>query len=337
MAENSGIEWTDHTFNPWIGCTKVSPGCDHCYAERREDKRLHRVQWGAGQPRQRTKTWGAPVRWNASAEHFAECTGCGLRGDRRTWRDDIRKRHPAAITCCPDEKLVPARQRVFCASLADVFDNEVPPEWREDLFGLIRKTPNLDWLLLTKRIGNAAPMIKAALANFDIGYDPAFAAWPWPNVWLGATVVDQAEADRDVPKLLAVPARVRFLSIEPMLGPISFEGLFASPRVNEGTNALEALDWVICGGESGPGARPMHPDWALNLCDQCELAGVPFLFKQWGEWAGDLGSPTAQVDPKAWNAKVWPDLSVQWRVGKKSAGRLLDGRTHDGFPLPVAP
>lgn len=335
MAENTAIEWADHTFNPWVGCTKVSPGCDHCYAEARMDTRLHLVSWGPGQPRQRTKTWGSPKRWNGQhAEFFA--------------------RHGR-------------RQRVFCASLADVFDNEVPTEWRADLFQLIETTPNLDWLLLTKRIGNAKEMMFRARG----GYLPLL-----PNVWIGATVVNQAEADRDIPKLLAVPARVRFLSIEPMLGAIdlTLDGLVctacrwcADTGSDPDTGAVEhcrrcewtgkgdewGIDWVICGGESGPGARPIHPDWARSLRDQCAAAGVPFLFKQWGEWAPLRPSMTGRINydgptlvqehcakrrPKLVpgyeipNAGEFPGWMFGMRVGKAAAGRLLDGSTHDGFP-----
>jgi protein gp37 len=258
MAENSSIEWTDHTFNPWIGCTKVSPGCDHCYAEARMDARLHRVSWGTGQPRQRTKTWGDPIRWNKAHEAFYAAHG--------------------------------RRQRVFCASLADVFDNEVPTEWRRDLFDLIELTPELDWLLLTKRIGNVSDMVREAKS------------WDWllgrRNVWLGATIVHQEEADRDIPKLLATPARVWFLSMEPLLGPVSLENirtpLGADPESYIEGNVLvrkseldrgkprAAIDWVIVGGESGPHARPMHPDWARSLRGQCAAAGVPFFMKQMG-------------------------------------------------------
>jgi protein gp37 len=304
MAENTAIEWCDHTFNPWIGCTKVSPGCDNCYAERREDKRLHRVQWGPGQPRQRTKNWGDPVKWNKQHEAFFAVHG--------------------------------RRQRVFCASLADVFDNEVPAEWRADLFALIDGTPHLDWLLLTKRIGNAKAMLDAvstALALRETG-----APWPpRPNVWLGATVVSQAEADRDIPKLLAVPARVHFLSLEPLLGPINLlsqsdtlcrcDGCMSMARNNPEAPGLQRIDWVICGGESGPGARPMHPDWARSLRDQCAAAGVPFLFKQWGDWLGQLQQGHPDAEPMQINASDEP-----MRVGKKAAGRLLDGIEHNGFP-----
>ena len=301
MAENTAIEWCDHTFNPWIGCTKVSPGCDHCYAERREDKRLHRVQWGPGQPRQRTKTWGDPKRWDRQHTAFFAEHG--------------------------------RRQRVFCASLADVFDNDVPTLWRVELLTLIGACDQLDWLLLTKRVGNVKRLLcEAAELAHERGM-PATAnlITSWvdgeapANVWLGATVVDQAEADRDIPKLLQVPARVRFLSIEPMLGPVDLLPMLEHRAEQHGDTGVH---WVICGGESGPGARPMHIDWPRGLRDQCAAAGVPFLFKQWGEWAPyDRGA----VDSRALASPGSLDAPLQL-FGKKAAGRLLDGRTHDGFP-----
>lgn len=334
MAENTKIEWADHTFNPWTGCTKVGPGCDNCYAEGWA-KRSGIVHWGTGAERRRTSesNWKQPIKWNAEAERL------GLR------------------------------YRVFCASLADVFDNEVPAEWRADLFDLIAKTPNLDWLLVTKRIGNAKAMMAdalhlnpAALFNGQI--------WPLPNVWLGITVVNQAEADRDIPKLLSTPAAVRFLSIEPMLGPVDltdispnrgdrsedhFSALFDPD--DDQADTLHYVDWVIVGGESGPKARPMHPKWVRDIRDQCDVAGVPFLFKQWGEWSPrakicGAGEDFQTLDPQC---KRWPsvirlgehgldtrigenctddagqEVYVQ-RVGKKTAGRLLDGQEHNGFP-----
>lgn len=302
MAENSKIEWTDHTLNPWIGCTKVSPGCDGCYAEALMDKRYHKVQWGAGQPRVRTSeaNWRMPIKWDKAAAAAGR------------------------------------RDRVFCASLADVFDNEVPPQWRGELWKLVRETPNLDWLILTKRIGNARGMLPADW--FD-GY---------PNVWIGATIVNQEEADRDIPKLLAVPARVRFLSIEPMLGPVRIfhEGGDPHPIQMERGVVYPAggLSWVIVGGESGPKARPMHPDWARSLRDQCNAAGVPFFFKQWGEWLpaetdrpGD-GEYYAVADDGSdreitGRATLLTQHGQEFlKVGKSRAGRLLDGRTHDDVP-----
>ena len=281
MAENTKIEWTDHTFNPWEGCQKVGPGCDHCYAETRNARFAGgtAINWGPGAPRRRTSAsnWALPKRWNAQSDTFMAQHG--------------------------------RRQRVFCASLADVFDNAVDPQWRDDLFALIAATPNLDWLLLTKRIGNVGNMLPLP---FD--FDKHF-----PNVWIGATIVNQAEADRDIPKLLDVPARVRFLSMEPLLGPVDlralqygegeidalkpdqWEAVIAAWRdttpewvedfedwfgvtLNDGLIGPmhPGINWVIVGGESGPGARPMHPDWVRSLRDQCQAAGVALFVKQMG-------------------------------------------------------
>lgn len=312
MAENSKIEWCHHTFNPWIGCTKVGPGCDHCYAEADFDKRRHVVQWGAGQPRKRTapSTWALPQKWNARAERLG------------------------------------VRYRVFCASLADVFDNEVRPAWRADLFTLIEKTPNLDWLLVTKRIGNAAKMIFDARLTM-VGSSRLPVPEVLPNVWIGATITNQAEADRDIPKLMEVPAAVRFLSMEPLLGPVSLRWLPAwpenSPYIAQNpsglTNHLDGLrriDWVIVGGESGPNARPMHPEWVRSLRDQCAEAGVPFLFKQHGEWIGvpDLRNLPGGAGPGFGSFDYRPHDQAHdaVRIGKKAAGRLLDGVQHDGYP-----
>ncbi len=220
MGDNSKIEWCDATFNPWMGCTKVGPACDGCYAEALMDTRYGKVHWGAGEARVRTSpsNWSQPLRWNRAAANLGRPV------------------------------------YVFCASLADVWDNEVDPVWRADLMHLIRGTPNLTWLLLSKRIGNATKMC---------------ASVP-PNVALGATIVTQEEWDRDMPKLRAAASalvpRFTFASVEPMLGPIDVRG--------------DLPGWVICGGESGSSARPMHPAWARGLRDQCAAAGTPFFMKQ---------------------------------------------------------
>jgi protein gp37 len=353
MAETTEISWADSTFNPWIGCTKVGPGCDHCYAKADFDDRKHRVVWGAGQARSRTgpENWKKPLQWDAL--RFFQCTRCGWRGALPgVKRNPKRLAFYSHADCGGD--LVDARRRVFCASLADVFDNEVDPVWRRDLFALIEKTPNLDWLLLTKRIGNAARMI--AEAQGDQPPVSKWAAWPLPNVWIGATVVNQEEADRDIPKLLDTPAPVRFLSMEPLLGAVDLTPhLWGRPKpcwdcpkdedcecgyLRRGFFTTDGkIDWVIVGGESGHGARPMHPTWARNLRDQCAAAGVPFLFKQWGEWlpvendGGELypdghGGDEIQGRFKA----VLLEGQDLARVGKKSAGRLLDGVEHNGFP-----
>ncbi len=320
---NSKIEWTDHTFNPWEGCHKVSPGCDHCYAETRNARfgGGQAVNWGTGAPRRRTSVanWRKPLAWNAAHDAFFAAHG--------------------------------RRQRVFCASLADVFDNAVDPAWRADLFELIERTPNLDWLLLTKRVGNVKGMVPLPWISkpFQHGPHPANiypAGWP-ANVWIGASIVNQDEADRDVPKLLAVPARVRFLSMEPLLGPVDFYASSAAwfkrgytPWSNG--PILQGIDWIIVGGESGPGARPMHPDWARSLRDQCATASVPFLFKQWGEWLPAIEGQSVLgktlilegaapfTDKPQWHG--FEDRQQVARVGKKAAGRKLDGVQHDGFP-----
>jgi protein gp37 len=225
MGENSRIEWTDHTFNPWFGCQKVSPGCDHCYAEAMMDHRYGKVQWGPHGERKRTSAanWKKPLQW--------------ARAARATGK----------------------RPRVFCASLADVFDNQVPPAWRFDLFALIECTPELDWLLLTKRPENIRKMA------------PIF--WQQPvltNVWLGTTCEDQEHYLRRFHFISEIPVPVRFISYEPALGPLAI-GL-APP--------VRAPDWIICGGESGRGARLMEPWWARNVRDDCELSGIAFFMKQ---------------------------------------------------------
>ena len=376
MSDTTGIEWCDSTFNPWIGCAKVSPGCDHCYAaewDRRFAVSGHAMRWGPKAERTRTSdaNWRRPMLWEK--REFSECMGCGWRGE---FREALDVHNPVGFhppverskVCprCREPLLKEARRRVFCASLADVFDNEVPTLWRVELLTLIGATEKLDWLLLTKRIGNVKRLLcEAAELAHERGLF-ATAHWitswvdgdPPPHVWLGATVVNQAEADRDIPKLLSTPAAVRFLSVEPMLGPIDLTGewltakLGAYPFKNlpreHRTALLDLLDWVICGGESGPKARPMHPGWPRSLRDQCSAAGVPFLFKQHGEWL-----PTAFCEhddrmlPSRRTVYVSPDGSFMplgsdidffggaeetaW-VGKRAAGSKLDGVECKAWP-----
>lgn len=221
MAENSKIEWTDNTFNPWIGCQKVSPGCDHCYAESLA-KRYGWVEWGPHGERKRTSlaNWRKPLQW----AKVARKTGI--------------------------------RPRVFCSSLADVFDNQVNQSWRIDLFDLIAETEELDWLLLTKRPENIAKMLPT-----NWGDD-------WSNVWLGTTCEDQPAYDRRWPILRSVHASVHFISYEPAIGPLRLH------------NGPDQPDWLICGGESGHGARYMEPSWAAAIKADCERAGVYFFMKQ---------------------------------------------------------
>lgn len=235
MGEYSKIEWCDHTFNPWLGCTKVSPACDNCYAENLMDTRYGRFRWRAGKDRVRTSpsNWSQPKRWQKQA---------------------------AANGTTPF---------VFCASLADVFDNEVDELWRSDLFDLIEATPNLVWLLLTKRIGNVRRMT-----------DPTRGCRIIPrNVAIGATMANQLEYDRDRMKLNEVKmyADVRFTfgSFEPLLGLVILD--------------KNAPDWIIVGGESGQNARPMNLDWARSLKRQSDELGRVFNFKQVGGRGADKG------------------------------------------------
>ncbi|MGE4044493.1 MAG: phage Gp37/Gp68 family protein [Acetobacteraceae bacterium] len=308
MGEQTKIAWCDHTFNPWFGCTKVSPGCDHCYAEGWA-KRSGLVQWGS-HPRRRASeaSWRQPLKWN-----------------RKAAQEGVRR-------------------KVFCASLADVFDNQADGAWRCDLWDLIWETPNLTWLLLTKRPQNIWSMLprQAAGALEDWGKG-------WPNVWLGTTVENQGEADRRIPHLLSVPARAHFLSCEPLLGPVDLlnvggEWSCLHDGSDDGVAGEATIDWAICGGESGPGARPMHPAWARRLRDQCTAAGVPFFFKQWGDWApvdAWTGGPHPPAEvallPDGRNVPddVPPnDVGGQRlrRVGKEKAGSALDGREWREFP-----
>jgi protein gp37 len=301
MAETT-IEWARYTFNPWTGCTRVSPGCDHCYAEGWA-KRSGHVEWGAHAPRRRTADayWREPLKWNARAQEEGR------------------------------------RARVFCASLADVFDNHasILPQWRADLWSLIAATPHLDWLLLTKRPQNIAKMLPPTWGD------------GWPNVWLGTTVENQTEANRRIPYLLNTPARVRFLSCEPLLGPVDltqikcpFHGEVCAVTGYLGNGMYgdygPKLDMVICGGESGPGARPMHPDWARSLRDQCAWDSVPFFFKQWGDWEPRRGFACPDDLPRDGWHHFDPECSMR-RVGKKNAGRLLDGREWNDFPITKGP
>lgn len=281
MAENSGISWTTHTWNPWIGCSKVSPACDGCYAEALMDKRYGRVQWGApGQgagTRSRTSksTWDAPLKWQRQAEKNG------------------------------------TRPFVFCASLADIFDNQVNEDWRGEAFAVMRKTPNLVYLLLTKR-----PQLIVKLAD-AVGGLPRNAA-------IGATVEDQKRADINLPALQVAKVELKplftFGSFEPLLGPISIPKAFMP-------------DWVITGGETDQGghkARPTNLDWFRSLRDQALAAGASYHHKQNGEWV-HAGHPS--ITSATENLPVDYSLGkLMVRVGKNRSGRMLDGVTHDAFP-----
>lgn len=273
MAENSKIEWTDHTHNFWVGCTEVSAACDHCYA-RTMSERYGWAQWGS-HPRHRTSeaNWRKPLTWNAKAKKLG------------------------------------VRLKVFTNSLADFFDNQVDSDWREAAWRTILECDGLDWLILTKRPQNIAKMLPS-------GVDQP--KWPWPNVWLGTTVENQEEADRRIPHLLAVPAAVRFLSCEPLLGPVNLrpihcrdhkynidqaaaiyalEGVYQVPG-SHWSEPHSKINWVIAGSESGPKARACDLDWVRSLRDQCSVVQVPFFWKQ--HIVNGRKFPLPDLDGKKW-------------------------------------
>lgn len=311
MAANSNIEWTDSTVNFWWGCTKVGPGCDHCYAETWA-KRTGGNIWGTGVPRRKIKSAGALLH--------------RLDNDYSWWAADhaIAGHHQTS------------RRRVFIQSMSDLFDLEVPVEWFAEAWQTIERCSRLHIQIVTKRI-SAVEKRRAAIG---------VPTWP-KHAGLIITVCNQAEADRDIPRLLALKAKLGIpwvgLSMEPLLGAVVLKPEW-----------LAEINWVIVGGESGPGARPMHPDLVRSLRDQCAAADVSFFFKQWGEWVSALqiaGATAISAAPPASGRYAHPHrrrvhggpLEGQCfeglpedhhilKVGKKAAGRLLDGIEHNGMP-----
>lgn len=331
MADSTNIEWADSTANLWIGCTKVSPGCDNCYAAADWQDRKNRVLWGPHGDRSYCKAgWALIKKMQARAARNG-----GVDPD------------------------LGRKRRIFVNSLSDFFDNHRSIIWRADAFDTFEASPDVILILITKRPGNVMKMVPPHWL------EPG--GWP-AHVWLGVSVEDQAAANQRIPDLLATPAAVRFLSCEPLLGPVDLGGQ-VTPALSvfsgydwyeplEGrayihdeddhliqTDTIGKIEWVIAGGESGPGARPMHPDWVRALRDQCRDAGTAFFFKQWGEWfPGEIDNAS---DGTGWRA--YPDIdhdpgADRWefgfvkyqdgmlRVGKKRTGRLLDGVEHSEFP-----
>lgn len=331
--KNTKISWAHHTFNPWWGCEKVSPACDFCYAEA-FSKRVGKKVWGKDAPRRAASDsyWMEPFNWDYEAQRAK------------------------------------TRHRVFCASMADVFEarTDLDP-LRERLWQTIGSTPFLDWLLLTKRPENILQMTPG---HFWGPKDPI------RNVWVGTTVENQRRADERLPFLARVRAAVRFVSAEPLLGPLDLTGYFPKPMYHCGacghefmrpehpacgtfkntpTSYFMGIDWVVAGGESGPHARPTNPLWVRALRDQCKEREIPFHFKQWGEWAPHGGEPVKLTSLALFNKSengdqpillkdLAPDRREDWsewqtpddifvtRMGKKKSGRLLDGVLHDAFP-----
>jgi len=306
MAENSKIEWTHHTLNFWWGCIEYSPGCTHCYAKTLAN-RFGRDVWGPAETTGRWRTkgpWRDCLKWDKKA---------GSEGKRRM---------------------------VFCQSMSDFFeDHSQLTSWRNEAIEIIEKFQWLDVQLLTKRIENVLGMVPSRwLEN-------------WPrHIWIGTSVENQETADTRIPDLLKIPAAVRFLSMEPLLSPVdirqSFEVAYKnkvlfSPRPGKTWQDEYGLHWVIVGGESGPHARPMHPEWVRSIRDQCQKAGVPFFFKQWGAWNQGCGSGSEGIHMSE-DGQIVRNFAREYRpfvsyvnlsrVGKKSAGRLLDGREWNEFP-----
>jgi protein gp37 len=327
VADKSGIEWTGATWNPIVGCTHVSTGCDNCYAARMASGRLKHQPLYAGL---------------AEAGKF---TGEVRLVERRlvqpleTWR---------------------APRMIFVNSMSDLFHEGVPDEYVARVFAVMAATPEHTYQVLTKRHGRLRSLVgteefASAVEDAMAEWTHATLEWPLPNVWLGVSVENQKWANIRVPALLATPAAVRWISAEPLLGPVELWKAIPSRP--------ERLDWVVAGGESGPNARPMHPDWARSLRDQCAAApSMPFFFKQWGEWSplGPLyqqGDDVDEMDDAHMDAVVVeveerkrvvqlertghvaegyqptdPRTWLMARLGKKQAGRELDGRFHDEYP-----
>lgn len=329
---STSIEWTDETWNPAVGCERVSPGCDNCYAVRVAARQMQPAHEGLTVDGE----WTGEVR---------------LLPERL--EEPLRWRHP---------------RRVFVGSMTDLFHPSVPANYIADVFAVMVAAGQHTFQLLTKRPQRMATILRSP-AFYERVQDLVrhehhthmFAGWPYPSIWLGTSIENQRYADLRIPHLLAAPAARRFLSVEPLLGPVDLSrylvtdeqahhalwaGILADPPTNP------KIDWVIVGGESGPGARPMHPQWVRDLRDQCVAAGVPFFFKQWGEWRpGPAGPWTHRVEldgsvrPRPTHEENrYEALAIRdglagdtgWhgmtRVGKKAAGRELEGRTWDEVP-----
>ncbi len=387
MAENTRIEWTDDTWSPITGCSVVSPGCTNCYAMKLAGTRLrhHPSRTGLTVDSKAGPVWNGQVRFNEQ------------------WLDQpMRCKRPRMIFVCAH---------------GDLFHENVPDEWIDRVFAVMALSPQHTFQVLTKRsarmreylsapgmprrvyelacdrvVEEQLPVVLLAPDVADPGLRPDWPRilldqWPLPNVWLGVSAEDQPRADDRIPDLLATPAAVRFLSAEPLLGPIDLTALavrndvrldvlqrYVARSLGDGhwdhrATTAPGLDWVIVGGESGHGARPMHPEWARSLCDQCARAGVPFFFKQWGNWlplgqggftAWSAASRTAEAQRKRWmghahfNDGRGGPVTLKTRmletqhvltvgqssghmavaIGKEAAGRLLDGVEHNGMPQP---
>lgn len=323
MADHTHIEWTDATWNPLAGCSLVSPGCTNCYAMRD----AHRL---ANNPSPKV-----------SAKY--EGTTRLVKG-KPVWTGRVNLADDATLT----QPLRWSRpRRIFVNSMSDLFHEDVPDEWIDRIFAVMALCPQHQFQVLTKRAARMREYMTdpATMANiYELMANMAFGkaakaelsalgSWPLPNVWLGVSAEDQTRADERIPLLLETPAAIRWISAEPLLG-----GLDLLPW-------LDRLDWVVVGGESGPGARPMHPDWVHYIRRQCTATATPFLFKQWGAWVPSTPEKASGNPRSGWRClaahphvprakELYPDTGAAFveHVGKKAAGRLLDGVEHNGYP-----
>lgn len=341
MGDKSKIEWTDATWNPVTGCTKVSQGCKFCYAERQF-------------PRVYGRDEVLPTVPVSTLENYRTE---GL----------LRYRKFTDVKCLPDRLDQPLHWKrprmIFVNSMSDLFHEDVPDEFIARVFAVMFMARWHTFQILTKRPQRMREFciynqgyVRDALRSMgasDFDHEILNCYWPGPNVWLGVSVEDQQTANERIPLLLQTPAAVRWVSAEPLLAPVDFTGpLYAEGQAGRpGISSLDAremwmprLDWIVCGGESGPSARPMHPDWARSIRDQCKSAGVPFFFKQWGEWApahtwhqldggvwmhcsGEIFSPV-----KGEPFRPAPLSTHMIRYGKKRSGAFLDGVEHKEYP-----
>lgn len=335
------VEWADEVWNPTTGCAKVSAGCKNCYAEKMtkrlaamKQKKYHGILTERG-------------RFNGKVRHHEDTLRIPF-----TWRKP---------------------RKVFVNSMSDLFHEDVPFEFIDKVFNVMARTPQHTYQILTKRpermaeylasehlrVGNKPEtdlrFLRWHMYGTNMRYDDF--CWPISNIWLGTSVENQDAADERIPHLLRCPAAVRFLSCEPLLGAVELKGKVFhggglstrwdylnglierdwdanGPVYDLGEERGGKIHWVIAGGESGPEARPMHPDWARQLRDQCAEAGVAFFFKQWGEWcpASAYSDDHEDLSFETCDRMGWPGGEEVYRVGKKAAGRMLDGRTHEEFP-----
>ena len=360
MSDKTKIEWADATWNPVTGCTRVSPGCENCYIDWAPPFRIEGRHFTEACPKCSGLGGLAAIAYAGKVEVSPPCPTCQGTGRVRSHAIGSTtgvRLHPERL----DQPLRWKRPRkVFVNSLSDLFHVDVPDEYIARVWAVMALASQHTFQVLTKRHGRMRALLKSW--DFRILVHDAVTelngaerdeVWPPPNVWVGVTVEDQERADLRIPALLVTPAAVRFLSCEPLLGPVVISS--ALQTVRSDGQPCTGIDWVIAGGESGRDARPMHPDWARSLRDQCQATGVPFLFKQRGEWTwsepGRFQLPTQPFTDR--DAVMHPGGMVamtksnpfnpferghpNWttritRVGKKAAGRELDGRTWDEYP-----